>query len=499
VERLACVDVPALPLQLFVARHPNWRGEPAAVVDRDAPHGVVLASNERARREGVLSGLRYSAALALCPALRAAEVSEEEVGRGVARLADLLRRFSPAVEPCRDDPGVFWIDLSGLELLHPSRVAWAKAVRVELRAAGFESAVVAGFRRFSTYAIAKALHGARVLVFDDSRAEDELARRVPLSRLAQQQLPDAVRDDLDKLAVRTVGDLLRLPVESVRLRFGAEVGRVHALASGALAAPLEPERVVLAPQAAVDLDFPLRDVESILAVAELLTRPLLVELARRGEAVRALALRLRLENGAASGVAIEPAEPTLDFAALARLLRLRLEGLKLARDVERAEVELASAPASVEQLRLFAQRPGRDPKAALGAFAALRAAFGDDVVVRAELRPTHLPEARFAWERLERLAPPRPRACAEPSLVRRLYAKPVRLPTRSRHEEDGWMLRGITHGPVTHLFGPYFLSGGWWRAQVERDYYFAEMQSGELFWIYFDRARRRWFLQGSVS
>ena len=61
------------------------------------------------------------------------------------------------------------------------------------------------------------------------------------------------------------------------------------------------------------------------------------------------------------------------------------------------------------------------------------------------------------------------------------------------------MLCGLAHGPVAQLHGPHFVSGGWWRTEVERDYYFAEMQSGRLFWIYYDRPRRRWFLQGSVS
>ena len=31
-ERLACVDVPALPLQLLLRRYPDWCGRPAAVV-----------------------------------------------------------------------------------------------------------------------------------------------------------------------------------------------------------------------------------------------------------------------------------------------------------------------------------------------------------------------------------------------------------------------------------------------------------------------------------
>jgi protein ImuB len=488
--------VPALPLQLFAARHPDWRGAPAAVVDRDAPHGEVLWSNERARRSGVLAGLRYSAALALCAELRAGTVAAEEIEAGVARLAELLRRFSPEIEPSQHEPGVFWADLSGLELLHPTRIAWCKSVRAALAEAGFEGAVAAGSRRFTCYAIAKALRGARVLVLEDARDEEALARRVPLERIG---LEPRVRDDLGKLAVRTVGDLVRLPVESLLLRFGPNASRLHALASGALVAPLEPEHVALPPRASIDLDFPLADVEQVLFVVEELARPLLRELAAQGRAVRALAVHLAIERGGAVEISVEPAEATLDLAQLTRLLRMKLENQRLARGAEQVVVELTPAPATREQLRLFAQRPGRDPRAAAQAFAALRAAFGEDVVVRAVLQPVHLPEARFRWERAGELAPPRPRDVAEPPLVRRLYAKPLTLPTRSRHEEDGWMLRGVTHGPVAQLHGPYFLSGGWWRAYVERDYHFAEMQSGEIFWIYFDRRRRRWFLQGSVS
>ena len=35
MDRLACVDVPALPLQLLFAREPGWRGRPAVVVEED--------------------------------------------------------------------------------------------------------------------------------------------------------------------------------------------------------------------------------------------------------------------------------------------------------------------------------------------------------------------------------------------------------------------------------------------------------------------------------
>jgi protein ImuB len=61
------------------------------------------------------------------------------------------------------------------------------------------------------------------------------------------------------------------------------------------------------------------------------------------------------------------------------------------------------------------------------------------------------------------------------------------------------MLRGFEQGPVIRLSGPYVISGGWWKKAIHREYHFAEMQRGDVLWIYYDRLRRRWFLQGRVE
>ena len=61
------------------------------------------------------------------------------------------------------------------------------------------------------------------------------------------------------------------------------------------------------------------------------------------------------------------------------------------------------------------------------------------------------------------------------------------------------MLRGLEQGPVSQVHGPYVVSGGWWTRHVHREYHFAETRGGELLWVYYDRVRRRWFLQGRVE
>jgi protein ImuB len=57
----------------------------------------------------------------------------------------------------------------------------------------------------------------------------------------------------------------------------------------------------------------------------------------------------------------------------------------------------------------------------------------------------------------------------------------------------------LEHGPVTRFVGPYVFSGGWWSGGVHRDYYFVNMHRGEVLWVFYDRKRRCWFLEGRVE
>jgi protein ImuB len=208
---------------------------------------------------------------------------------------------------------------------------------------------------------------------------------------------------------------------------------------------------------------------------------------------------------------IRPASPTLDAAQLLGLVRLRLEAVAWPGAVTALRIAIEPTAARHEQLSLFAAKPKRDVRAAARAFARLRATFGDGVVVRARLTEGHLPEARFAWDAITSLEEPKKtnvESAANPlrdlqpvrrTLVRKLFTKPVPLPPRPPQEPDGCLLRGLDHGPVSRFVGPYVISGAWWRTEVHREYYVAEMRNGDFLWVYYDRPRRRWFLQGEVA
>lgn len=496
MDRLACLELHSFPLQLVLRTRADWRGQPAGIVERDAPQGLILWVNEEARAAGVLPGQRFGAALGLCAELRAATITTGEVESGVADLVRELQAFTPAVEPCAEEPGVFWLELRGLERLFGTPREWGEAVLERLHGLGFHGHLAVGFSRFAVYAGAKAIGRSSLAVFEDRAHETRVTAGVGLARLP---IDPGARDALAKLAITTIGAFARLPSGGILQRFGADVHRLHRMAAGAFDEDVAPAEELVPHAAHVDLDLPESSRDAILVHAEELVRHLCAPLVRNGEGVSSITLRLDVDDGTVCEEHVVPASATCDVDWLMRLLRMRIEGRVLARGANRIEVTLARVPLRAEQATLFAASKRRSDRAAAKAFSALRATYGEEAVVRARPASAHLPEYRFAWERCDGLASAAPAPVHDPQLVRCFLAAPLPLPPRGRHEPDGWLLRGVTHGSVTRLHGPHRVSGGWWRAEVRREYYFAELSSGEVAWIYYDAARRRWYLQGQVS
>jgi protein ImuB len=481
----------------MLLRRRGWAGAPAAVVDQDRPGGRILWANPEALRAGVLPGLRYAAALALCRDLRAGEAPAREIAAEVERLAALLRRFSPDVEPSREEPGVFWLAARGLVPLFASLGAWRAELLGALRGEGLVARAAVGFTRFGSFAAART--GREAAVFADRSEEREAALDAPLRLLG---LPPADRDALERLGVLRVGDLLALPAGGIETRFGPEAARLRRLAAGDLPDPLEPVPGEEPVRARAILEHAESDAARLLLLLDGLLVPLAESLAPRCRAAAAVEVRLRLDDGASVRLYVRPAAPTRDAVHLRELLRLRLEATRLSSGAVEAEVELRAVPGEPGAAMLFADRTGRDAAAAGRALARIRAEFGPAAASRARLRDGHLPEGSFEWAAIEgALPPPRPRALPGTPLVRRIHARPRPAPSpesRSR-EPGGWDPAGLAPGAAAARAGPFLLAGGWWVREVRREYHWLETRRGDVLWVFHDRRRRRWFLQGRLE
>lgn len=489
VRRIACVDVRALPLQLLHRAHPTWRGAPVAVVEEDHPQARVLFVDPAAAKKGVRPGMRYAAALQLCRELRAAPVPPETIEAARAELVEAMLRWTPKVEPDDARLGVLWLDPSGLGTLFGPLERWATRVHRAVRACSLRCAVVVGFARLPSWAIART-RGSGAFVVESPSEEALLAGRAPLAAL---EIAPEIRDALAALGITTLGGFLELPRGDVGVRFGPEARELHALFADALRPPMSP---VLTPEPIVveaELETPDDDLGRLLFCVKGGLHALMSELARRALALSALSVRLELERAEPVVTRVEPARATRDALAVLELARLRLSTVSLPARVEKIVLEAEPSRLDGTQLVMFAGRR-HDPEAAARGIARLRASFGDAAVTRAVLRDAWLPEEAFAWEPADRVALPDGSKAFpdEGLLVRRVLPSPIELPSGA----DG---RPRTDPPLEAMTGPYRLQGGFWAGEHVRDYFYAERADGALLWIYRDRRRGRWFLHGHVD
>lgn len=492
MERTACVDIRALPLQLLLHRHPDWRDVPVVVVDKDKPQGIIQWANGPARASHILPGMRYATGLALASELHGAEVSPEEIAEAVDGITQRLWDFSPRIESHPDTAGVFWVDASGLGHIFPSLGIWADAMVDALREVGFEAVVAVGFSSFGSYAAARVTR--ENIVFRSPAHERAYLRDVPVEGMG---LEPRLRDTLLRLGIDTMGRFIELPADGVRKRFGADAHRMHCLAHDAWN-PIQASAIFEPAEETATLDWPEADTERLVAhIAHILPR-VIARLGERNENLRIVRIAFTLEDGGSHTEEIGPATPTRDVQSILSLIRLRMERTKLSAGAEAITLSAEGTTLSEAQLDLFGET-SRNMEEAQRAFAAIRADLGNDAVVRAEVREGHLPEACYRWVVMDGLAASAPQPVDLRPVVRRIYTPAQELPPTSRHAPDGWLVAGVQEGPVEEVIGPHIISGGWWRKEIMRTYHFARTRSGRWLWIYYDANRRRWFLQGEVQ
>ena len=541
MDHLAAVNLHALSLQVLYQRHPAWRYAPTVILDREDANGEVLLLNRQAKQHGIVAGMRYATALALTHELRA--VAWMPLTSTLNQLRPLLNRFSPAIETL-EPAGLFLLNATGLHRLYRSLTDWADALHQQLHQVGFVATIVIGFRRFFVQTIARSSR-QRTVILQSPLDEQRRLAALPLSALP---LPAAMVTLLHQLEMQTVGDFLKRPADTIFHRWGHDLYQLHRQASGLIVQPLQSDPTSPPLQVERWLDESESDLTRLLFMLKQDLDPLLKQASSQGEAVRALQLVLRFPKTETIHV-IEPAHPTLDNQLLLDLVRLRLATQSMTIDLVGYRLSLDRQRIAYTQETLFATRPKRDKRAALQALARLRAEWGDQTIRRAQLSDGHLPEAQFTWATGSDLPIAKLTSREALPLIRRWYLQTRPLSSRmqqqlrSRLETDGHKARPYARLPrstspvdraqsnpspppsrgaafpetmqhhktpspprgegwgegVNRRYGPYRISTGWWLQPTARDYYFIELTSGELLWVYHDTIHQQWRLQGRIE
>jgi protein ImuB len=313
-------------------------------------------------------------ALARCPDL--ALVPADPVGVAQAWEAALaaMESIGAAVEPAR--PGLAYFQAEQLRGLHGTDRATILAVREAL---GRPARMGAGPTRFCALAAALAARSRRVLLLDEKQARRWLAQR-PVALLGFRAETEALLEPLQRLGVRTLGELARLQRPALADRFGGAGVLAHRLACGD-DEPLRPRVVRERLQETLEVG----DASSGAAlerVLGVLVDRLLARRERHGRTLRAVTLSAQLESGGGWRQSVVFRQALGDRERIALALSVRLAMLPAPAAALGLEVERFGPPAGEQRALLDEARAVRAARLR-EAVAQVRAAAGTEAALRA--------------------------------------------------------------------------------------------------------------------
>lgn len=362
-----------------------------------APGGVqrVGEVSPAAEAFGVVPGMALGEALARCPELHLVPPDPEAVRALWGRVLDGLESIGASVES--DHPGVAWFQADGLVRLHGGRLEDVlEAAGAALRRTGSGGARIgAAPCRFTAYAAALQMRPRRAAeIVPEGRAAAFLAP-LPVGLLRSRLELRALPEVLERLGIRTLGELAALPDSAVAERFGHFGMLALDLARGR-DTPLQPRRP---PEPVVErLDLPeAASGPQLERALELLVARVLARPERRGRSLRSLALSARFVEGGTWRAAAALRRASADPERIALALAPRLAELPAPAESLAVEVGAFGPPAHA-QPRLL---PGEDEEEARRgrvseAVRQARRAAGQDAAMRVmEVDPgSRIPERR---------------------------------------------------------------------------------------------------------
>jgi protein ImuB len=437
--------------------------------------------------------------------------------RKLLKLAQWCHRYTPtagleASEPCE----TLLLDATNLAPLYGSEEIFVSQVAQGLRRLGLDVRIALAATIGAAWALAHygELNDNQPAIVPSDQTRAALAP-LPIAAL---RLPDDLLETLHALGVEHIGDLMALPREQLRSRFGplllVRVDQALGTVGEVFVAVDPPEEFVVEQM----FEFPLAQRESLEHVVETLLGRLAWMLSARCAGALQVVCRFECEAAPAAEFEVGLFQPTANPRHLLEIVELEMERLRLRAPAIAVSIRaVRHAPLAERQGVLFDEERSLEGSLPLAALVnRLTGRLGRGAVVRCRLQREAQPELAYKEEPL--VSDSSPSKVAEG--LRRRGARggiggastlgpldrPLHLLRRPAALET---VSVIPDGPPIHFrragqlhvierhWGPERIETGWWRGRSAwRDYYRVETAEGRRFWLYRRHRDGRWFLHG---
>lgn len=432
----------------------------------------VVQACPRAGHLGIRPGLRLKTALELAPELTIVRASDHRQDRILEDQARWLYRYAAHIVLVPPD-GVL-AEVGTLQRLYGSLGNLWKTLAQALESRQLTAWPGTGHTPLAARLLARSGQGQCT-----SDREQILASLSHLP-LAHAGFDERTCTRLQRLGLETLGQVFALPQAELARRLSRETLTLVQKIQGTRADPREPWTPPHRFRQHLDFAQDVEQLQGLLFPLQRLLSELEQDLCWRQQDTDSLVLVLGHRHRQATRLRIRTSGPEHRAEAFLNLIRLRFERQPL-----RAPV--ISVRLSVQRFLDRLVPGGQDLLGQNGApdeawhtlISRLQARLGEKALIRIHPQPDHRPER--AW----RSAP-----------VDHKYRA---APAASWPHRPLWLLpkpQPLNAPPQAWFSGPERIQCGWWDGQrVHRDYYIAQLHTGQLGWVFRD-AGGNWFVHG---
>ncbi|MCG7199954.1 DNA polymerase Y family protein [Marinobacter pelagius] len=434
----------------------------------------VTQACPEARDQGVRAGMRLKTAINLVPELGMVRAQPEQEARILEDQARWLYRYAAHIVLV--PPDGLLAEIGSLQKLYGGLPAVWQTVEQALNEHRLTAWIAIGHTPLAARLIARAGKG------ECTADKGHILRALETMPLVAAEFDGKTCTRLQRLGLNTLGEVFALPAAELARRLSPETLAHVQKIQGTRPDPQTPWQPPHSFRQQADFIQEIEHTQGLLFPLQRMFSELEDDLCWRQQDTDSLHLILRHRHEEDTRLRIRTSGPEHRAEAFLNLIRLRLEQQPLR----------APVVALVLSVKRFLGREASTSQDLLGENQDLNEAW-HTLISRLQ--------ARLGEQALKRLSPQadhRPERAWSATEVRQKHktrlAAPEHLPRRPL-----WLLQGpqpLTEPPAAWFAGPERISGGWWDGQrVHRDYYIAQLQNGQLAWIFRD-VREGWFIHG---